>query len=72
MASEESIGSLESEALKRKERLKQLKRKHDDGSKEETSFEEKLSPPTSLPKLVLKQVFHYPFMTWKNVALPFL
>jgi hypothetical protein len=34
MATRENIGSMEEEALKRKERLKALKRKHDETGKE--------------------------------------
>jgi hypothetical protein len=40
MASQENIGSLEEEALKRKERLKALKRKHDETGKDGDKLED--------------------------------
>lgn len=53
MSTQDNIDSLEEEALKRKERLKALKRKHDeagkDGDKSEGSSTEGI---TSLPRLV--------------------
>lgn len=53
MASEKNIGCMEDEALKRKERLKALKRKHDEtdkeGDKSEYVSTEGLA---SLPRLV--------------------
>lgn len=39
MSAEDKIGLMEEEALKRKERLKALKRKHEDAAKEEKQFE---------------------------------
>ncbi|KAK7788934.1 hypothetical protein R5R35_012069 [Gryllus longicercus] len=47
---EDSVSSLELEALKRKERLKALKRKHDDGTKESPSIEAKTDGESKLPK----------------------
>jgi hypothetical protein len=55
MASQENIGSLEEAALKRKERLKAWKRKHDETSKEGDNLEEGL---LNLPRLVW-------FVMWK-------
>lgn len=54
MSTQDNIDSLEEEALKRKERLKALKRKHDeagkDGDKSEGGSTEGM--PASLPRLV--------------------
>ncbi|XP_066994857.2 coiled-coil domain-containing protein 12 [Anabrus simplex] len=50
MSTEENVGSLESEALKRKERLKALKRKHDEGGKEVGGPTESAQNERSLPK----------------------
>lgn len=47
MASEEKIGNMEEEALKRKERLKALKRKQDDQEKTDQN-----SSHGNLPKYV--------------------
>jgi hypothetical protein len=55
MASQENIGSLEEEALKRKERLRALKRRHGETGKEGDNPEEGVS---NLPRLVW-------FVMWK-------
>jgi hypothetical protein len=53
MSTQDSIGSLEEEALKRKERLKTLKRKHDEAGKEvDKSKDSSLEGMGSLPRLV--------------------
>jgi hypothetical protein len=49
MGSQESIGSMEEEALKRKERLKAWKRKHDETGNEGDNSEEAIF---NLPRLV--------------------
>jgi hypothetical protein len=55
MTNQENIGSLEEEAMKRKERLKAWKRKHDETGKEGDNLEESLF---NLPRLVW-------FVMWK-------
>jgi hypothetical protein len=55
MGTHESIGSMEEEALKRKERLRTWKRMHDEIDKGGDNSEEGVS---SLPRLVW-------FVTWK-------
>jgi hypothetical protein len=55
MANQENIGSLEEAALKRKERLKAWKRKHDETGKEGDNSEEGVF---NLPRLVW-------FVMWK-------
>lgn len=47
---EEKIGNLEEEALKRKERLKALKRKHTDSDPTNSTLNQE---PIQLPKYVL-------------------
>ncbi|PSN47521.1 Coiled-coil domain-containing protein 12 [Blattella germanica] len=51
MASQDNIGSMEEESLKRKERLKALKRKHEETGKEGSKSEESSSESSSqLPR----------------------
>ena len=53
MSTQDNIDSLEEEALKRKERLKALKRKHDEASKEGAKSEgSSTEGMASLPRLV--------------------
>jgi hypothetical protein len=63
MATQENIGSMEEEALKRKERLRALKRKHDETSKEGDKLEhDGIEGVSSLPRCVW-------FIIWMFISL---
>jgi hypothetical protein len=54
MSTQDNVDSLEEEALKRKERLKSLKRKHDEASKDGAKSEGgSIDGMASLPRLVV-------------------
>lgn len=50
MAASDNVGTLEEEALKRKEKLKALKRKHEQQEKTEENSQNENSKTITLPK----------------------